>query len=58
MANVLAEAYELVEQELMSEADFRDFVFGNAARLYGSTNPNFFKGTRIEADVAKLLQQG
>ena len=45
---VLAEAYELVEEGLLSEEDFSDFVCGNAARLHGGMNRNFFKGTRVE----------
>ncbi len=58
MAGVLPEAYELVEDELVSEADFRDFVFGNPVRFYTRLNPDFFQGTRIEADVADLLAGG
>ena len=42
MADVLAEAYELVDEGLMTEEDFRDFVFGNPVRLWGGANPDFF----------------
>jgi hypothetical protein len=35
-------------------ADFREFVFGNAARLHTALNPDFFKGTVVYA-VAKEL---
>ena len=35
MASVLAEAHELVERETVTPADFRDFTFANAVRLYG-----------------------
>ncbi len=55
VSGVLHEAYELVEHGLITEDDFADFTFANAARLYGQTNPNFFKGTRVEAAVEELL---
>jgi predicted TIM-barrel fold metal-dependent hydrolase len=48
MTEVLTEAYELVERELISEADFRDFTFTNAVDLYAGVNPDFFKGTAVE----------
>lgn len=57
MTDVLTEAYELVDEGLMVEEDFRDFVFGNSVRLWGETNPNFFKGTAIEKQVAEYLAQ-
>ena len=41
---VVEEAYELVEHELMTEEDFRDFTFTNAAHFYGDMNPDFFQG--------------
>ena len=49
MRETLAEAYELVEKELITEEDFRDFVFTNPVSFWTSMNPNFFKGTRVEA---------
>ena len=55
MTQVLAEAYELVEHELISQDDFRDFTFTNTAELHASMNPDFFKGTVVEHDVAKLM---
>jgi predicted TIM-barrel fold metal-dependent hydrolase len=55
MREVLSEAYENIEHGLMTERDFRDFVFANPARLYGSLNPGFFKGTIIEKSAAKLV---
>ena len=51
MSEVLCEAYELVEKNLFDEADFRDFVFTNPARLYLQGNPDFFAGTTC-ADAA------
>jgi predicted TIM-barrel fold metal-dependent hydrolase len=58
MRDAAAEAYELLEEELITEADFRDFVFVNAVRAKTDLNPAFFKGTRVEADVDRLLRQG
>jgi len=52
---VVEEAHELVDDGLITEADFRDYTFANAATLYVGTNPDFFKGTVCEAAVAKLL---
>jgi len=58
MTHVVPEAYELVEDELISEDDFRDFVFANAVRFWGEANPNFFKGTVVEAEATALLAGG
>lgn len=55
MNAVLAEAYELVEHGLLDAADFRDFAFVNPAMLHAGMNPDFFKGTVVAGDVAKLL---
>jgi hypothetical protein len=55
MAKAAVEAHELVERGVISEADFRDMVFSNAAEFWTSTNPDFFKGTAVEADVRELL---
>ncbi len=55
LARVVEESYELVERGLVSEDDFRDFTFGNAARLHAGMNPRFFDGTPAEAAVAALL---
>jgi len=51
------EAYELVEDELISEDGFRDFVFTNPVRAKTDLNPDFFKGTRVEAEVVRFLAQ-
>ena len=55
MTKVLEEAYELVERDFITEDNFRDFVFTNPATLHGSANPDFFKGTAVEASVDELL---
>jgi hypothetical protein len=52
---VLEEAHELVEHGLITQDDFRQFVFGNPARLHTALNPDFFKGTAVESAVAKEL---
>jgi hypothetical protein len=41
---VLPDALELVEDELITKDDFRDFTFTNAVRLWGTQNPDFFAG--------------
>jgi predicted TIM-barrel fold metal-dependent hydrolase len=55
MTEVLEEAYEMVEHGLITEADLREFVFGNPVRLHTAMNPDFFKGTVVEAAVAREL---
>ena len=55
MTEVLEEAYELVEAGHMNERDLRDFVFANPVSLHAGMNPDFFKGTAIEEEVAELL---
>jgi hypothetical protein len=42
---VVEEAHELVDDGLITEEDFRDYTFANAATLYAGMNPDFFKGT-------------
>ncbi|MGR6999033.1 amidohydrolase family protein [Yinghuangia aomiensis] len=53
--DVLPEAYELVERHQIDEAQFRDFVFANPARLWTSMNRSFFHGTHVEDAVDKFL---
>jgi predicted TIM-barrel fold metal-dependent hydrolase len=57
MRDPLPEAYELVEDGHITEADFRDFVFANAVRLWGTQNPDFFAGTRVAKEAAALLNE-
>jgi hypothetical protein len=57
MNEVLEEAYELVEHGLLDDAAFREFTFVHTATLHGGMNPDFFKGTVVEAAVAELLAQ-
>jgi predicted TIM-barrel fold metal-dependent hydrolase len=55
MTDVLAEAYELVERRQLDEADFRDFVFGNAVHFWGGADADFFKGTVVEQQATEYL---
>jgi len=55
MTEVLVEAYEGVADGLITEEDFRDFVFGNPVRFWTGLNPNFFKGTAVESQVQQFL---
>ena len=55
MSDVLTEAYEMVERGYFDAEDFRDFVFSNPVSLWCGTNPEFFRGTRVEDAVAHEL---
>lgn len=57
MEDMLCEAYELVEDELITHDDFREFTLENPARFYAGINRDFFKGTAVEAEVSKLLAE-
>ena len=55
MTEVLPEAYELVDDGLITTDDFRDFTFANAVRLWGTQNPRFFEGTAVAKAAAAVL---
>ncbi|MCH2169827.1 amidohydrolase [Myxococcota bacterium] len=57
MEGILGDAYELVEEELVDDKDFYNFVFGNPARFYTSGNPSFFEGTRCQDQVESFLAE-
>ncbi|MBV9862658.1 MAG: amidohydrolase family protein [Alphaproteobacteria bacterium] len=57
MRDPVPEAYELVEDGLITEDNFRDFVFANAVRLWGTQNPRFFEGTRVAGAAASVLNE-
>ena len=57
MRDPLPEAYELVEDGLITEDNFRDFIFANAVRLWGTQNPRFFEGTVVAKEAAAVLAQ-
>lgn len=54
---VLAEAFESVEGGLISEEDFRDFVFTNPVSLLAGTNREFFEGTAVEGAARRFLAE-
>jgi hypothetical protein len=56
MSDVVEEAYKLVEKELITEDNFRDFVFANPVEFWTGMNPNFFKGTAIEQQAEAALK--
>jgi hypothetical protein len=45
----------MVEKGFVTEQDFREFTFTNAACLHTRNNPGFFKGTVIEQAVSSEL---
>jgi hypothetical protein len=45
----------MVEKGTVTEQDFREFTFTNAAMLHTRNNPGFFKGTVVEQAVADEL---
>jgi predicted TIM-barrel fold metal-dependent hydrolase len=56
MREVLDEAWELVEHELIGPGDFRDFVFASPVRLWTANNPGFFEGTRVAERVSREIE--
>jgi predicted TIM-barrel fold metal-dependent hydrolase len=55
MAMAVPEAYELVEEGVISTGDFRDMTFTNAVGFLAGANPDFFSGTHCEEAVAEIL---
>ncbi|MET0388520.1 MAG: amidohydrolase family protein [Polyangiales bacterium] len=53
LTDVLAESYALVEQGVITEADFRAWTFENPYKLYTEANPAFFRGTQVEEKLKK-----
>ncbi|MBD2096995.1 amidohydrolase family protein [Trichocoleus sp. FACHB-591] len=53
----LAESWELVEEGVISEADFKAYVFENPYKFYTEANPDFFTGTAIESQVKPVASQ-
>ena len=53
--DVIPEAFEMVERGFVTEQDFREFTFSNAARLHTRNNPDFFAGTVVDKAVAEEL---
>jgi hypothetical protein len=53
--SILAEAYMLVDAGLITAEDFCDFTFTNPALLHAGVNPDYYQGTVVEHDVARLM---
>jgi hypothetical protein len=47
LRQVLAESYSLVEERLITEGDFKAWVFDNPYKFYTEANPNFFEGSAV-----------
>ena len=56
MTEPVEEAYELVEDGLIGEREFRELMFLNPARLHAGMNPAFFDGTVCERAVRSLAR--
>jgi predicted TIM-barrel fold metal-dependent hydrolase len=52
---VLPEAWELVEDGLLTEPNFADFACGNVVRMLTGMNPGFFEGTAVADAVRSYL---
>ncbi|UXY15495.1 hypothetical protein N8I74_00320 [Chitiniphilus purpureus] len=52
LTEALAESRDLVDEGVISEADFKALVFENPYQLYTEANPDFFKGTAVERKLA------
>ena len=52
MREVLVEAWELVDDGLLDEDEFRDFTCGNVVKMLTASNPDFFTGTAV-ADAVR-----
>jgi hypothetical protein len=53
LRQVLAESRALVEQGVITESDFKAWVFDNPYKFYTEANPNFFAGTAVGELLAK-----
>jgi hypothetical protein len=50
---VLVEAWELVEDGIVGEEDFRRFAFASPVALWSAGNPRFFEGSALAEAAAK-----
>jgi len=55
MSEPVVEAYELVDDGVIGEREFRELMFVNPARLHAEMNPAFFTGTVCENAVREAL---
>lgn len=52
--SVLPESHHLADKGIITDNDYRDFVFTYPARLHLKANPDFFKGTVVESATGRL----
>jgi predicted TIM-barrel fold metal-dependent hydrolase len=57
MTEPVAEAFELVEDGIITERDFRDLTYVNPVRLHAGPNPDFFADTVCESAAAAALAE-
>ena len=55
---MLVEAWELVEDGLVSEEDFRRFAFASPVALWTAANPRFFEGSTLADAARREREQG
>lgn len=55
MRDVLVEAWELVDDGLLDEDEFRDFTCGNTVRMLTAGKPDFFAGTAVEGAMRPFV---
>ena len=53
----LPEAYELVEDGLITPSRFPRLHLCQRGRLWGTQNPRFFEGTRVAKEAAAVLAE-
>lgn len=53
----LSDAYGMLEQGLLNEDNFEDFMFTNGVLFHAGNNPDFFAGTVLEDQANKVLGQ-
>jgi predicted TIM-barrel fold metal-dependent hydrolase len=58
VAEVLPEAWELVQDGHATAADFRSLTFENPVSLWAGPNPRFFDGTTVAEAVTRELATG
>ena len=58
MTEPVEEAFELVDDGIIGEPEFRELMFLNPARLHAGMNPAFFDGTVCEHTVRRALADG
>ena len=56
MLDVVPEAYEALDDGVITAEDFADFTFRNPMRFFLETNPSFFEGTVVEKYVPEVAQ--